>query len=153
MSKMSNSNREDSSSSNDVQRVSANKKPIFGHSLLFSNNSLLFYPLFYMKNEICFLYKGVSYSREPAVAQRKVTEEICWEWLWLLQTFYGCLWLFYTRFETFADYIFPRTLQILPALGRDVSLKTKFLSMVNCILSDIVFWQNFIWFWPVTAVF
>ena len=33
----------------------------------FFGYSLLFYPLFYMKNEICFLYKGVSYSREPAV--------------------------------------------------------------------------------------
>ena len=40
----------------------------FGYSLLFSNNSLLFYSLFYMKIEICFLYKGVSYSREPAVS-------------------------------------------------------------------------------------
>ena len=39
----------------------------FVYSLLFFNNSLLFYPLFYMKIEICFLYKGVSYSREPAV--------------------------------------------------------------------------------------
>ena len=33
----------------------------FGYSLLFSNNSLLFYPFFYMKMEICFLYKGLSY--------------------------------------------------------------------------------------------
>ena len=40
----------------------------FGYSLLFSNNSLLFYSLFYVKPEICFLYKGVSYSREPAVS-------------------------------------------------------------------------------------
>ena len=32
----------------------------FGYSLVFSNNNLLFYPLFYMKIEICFLYKGVS---------------------------------------------------------------------------------------------
>ena len=39
----------------------------FGYSLLFSNNGLLFYPLFFMKIEICFLYKGVSYWREPAV--------------------------------------------------------------------------------------
>ena len=38
-----------------------------GYSLLFLNNSLLFYPLFYIKVEICFLYKGVSYLREPAV--------------------------------------------------------------------------------------
>ena len=41
----------------------------FGYSLLFLNNNLLFYPLFYMKIEICFLYKGVSYLREPAVIQ------------------------------------------------------------------------------------
>ena len=40
----------------------------FGYSLLFSNNSLLFYSLFYMKIEICFLYKGVSYLWEPAVS-------------------------------------------------------------------------------------
>ena len=40
----------------------------FGCSLLFSNNSLLFYSLFYMKIEIYFLYKGVSYSREPAAS-------------------------------------------------------------------------------------
>ena len=39
----------------------------FRHSLLFSNDILLFYLLFYMKIEICFLYKGVSYSREAAV--------------------------------------------------------------------------------------
>ena len=37
----------------------------FGYSLLFLNNSLLFYPLFYMKIEICILCKGVSYLREP----------------------------------------------------------------------------------------
>ena len=41
---------------------------IFGCSLLFSNNSLLFYSLFYMKIEICFLYKGVSYLREPTIS-------------------------------------------------------------------------------------
>ena len=40
----------------------------FGYSLLFSNNSLLFYSLFCMKIEICFLYKGVSYLREPAAS-------------------------------------------------------------------------------------
>ena len=43
-----------------------------GYSLLFLNNSLLFYPLFNMKIEICFLYKGVSYSRNPAVAKTEV---------------------------------------------------------------------------------
>ena len=50
----------------------------FGYSLLFSNNSLLFYPLFYMKIEICFLYKGVSYSREPAVMDCLVKVCLCW---------------------------------------------------------------------------
>ena len=40
----------------------------FGYSLLFSKNSLLFYLLFHMKIEICFLYKGVSYLREPTVS-------------------------------------------------------------------------------------
>ena len=40
-----------------------------GYSLLFLNNSLLFY----MKIEICFLYKGVSYSREPAVRLHSLT--------------------------------------------------------------------------------
>ena len=46
----------------------------FGYSLLFFNNSLLFYPLFYMKIEICFLYKGASYSREPTVFQAQWIE-------------------------------------------------------------------------------
>ena len=32
----------------------------FGYSLLFLNNSLLFYQLFHMKIEICFSYKGGS---------------------------------------------------------------------------------------------
>ena len=40
-----------------VQRVLANKKPLFGYSLLFVNNNLLFYALFYVKIEICSLYK------------------------------------------------------------------------------------------------
>ena len=40
----------------------------FRYRLLFSNNSLFFYSLFYVKIEICFLYKRVSYSREPAVS-------------------------------------------------------------------------------------
>ena len=40
----------------------------FRYSLFFSNNSLLFYSVFYMKIEICFLYKGASYSWEPAVS-------------------------------------------------------------------------------------
>ena len=44
----------------------------FKYSLLFSDNNLLFYPLFYMKIEICFLYKGLSYSREPTV-ELKIT--------------------------------------------------------------------------------
>ena len=56
-----------------IQQISANKKPHFGCSLLFLinsmflNNSPLFYPLFYLKVAICFLYNGVSYSQEPAV--------------------------------------------------------------------------------------
>ena len=43
----------------------------FRYSLLFSNNSFLFYSLFNMKIEICCLYKGVSYSRELAVLNPK----------------------------------------------------------------------------------
>ena len=46
-----------------------NKKPLFGYSLLF-------YPLFYMKIDICFLYKGVSYLGEPAVYQIGGKEEL-----------------------------------------------------------------------------
>ena len=34
----------------------------------FFGYSLLFYSLFYVKIGICFLYKGVSYLREPAVS-------------------------------------------------------------------------------------
>ena len=34
----------------------------FGYSLLFSNNSLLFYSLISMKIEICFLYKGFLFT-------------------------------------------------------------------------------------------
>ena len=48
----------------------------FMYSLMFSNNSLLFYQLFYMKIEICFLYKGVSHSREPAVVIT-IAEYVC----------------------------------------------------------------------------
>ena len=47
--------------------VSMNKKPLFRVQPIVFNNSLLFYSLFCMKIDICFLYKGVSYSREPAV--------------------------------------------------------------------------------------
>ena len=47
-----------------------------GYSLLFSNNSPLSYLLFYMKTEICFLYKGVSYSREPAVKSLQIIREL-----------------------------------------------------------------------------
>ena len=48
-----------------LQRVPANKEQLFRNSLLFSNNSLLFYPLFYMKIEICFLYKGFLIRGNP----------------------------------------------------------------------------------------
>ena len=41
----------------ELQQVPAIKKPLFGYILLFLNNNLLFYSLFYMKIEICFLYK------------------------------------------------------------------------------------------------
>ena len=50
-----------------LQQVPAHKKLLFDYDILFSNNSLLFYPLFYMKTEICFLYKVVSCSPEPVV--------------------------------------------------------------------------------------
>ena len=44
----------------------------FQHSLLFSNNSLLLYSLFYMKIEICFLYKGVSWTNHGCYASLAV---------------------------------------------------------------------------------
>ena len=45
---------------------------LFGYSLLFLKNSLLFYLLFYMKIEIRSLHKRVSYSREPTVFQAQL---------------------------------------------------------------------------------
>ena len=49
--------------SSKLRRVPAIKKPLFWVQPIVLNNNLLFY----MKIEICFLYKWVSYSQEPAV--------------------------------------------------------------------------------------
>ena len=53
--------------SNNYSKFPRLRNHFFGNNLLFSNNTLLFYSLFYMKIEICLLYEGVSYSRELAL--------------------------------------------------------------------------------------
>ena len=50
-----------------IQRVHANKKSLFRVQPIVFEQYLLFYLLFYVKIEICFLYKGVSYLRELEV--------------------------------------------------------------------------------------